>query len=311
MIREDVLLDKIIRAFGIEFDDASPFKLGNLDLLLKVDSFDWNLHMLPLLTLRRAGIKSVVSPVSDVLAKGGTPIAALLSLRVPRSFGEEHVQQLLAGVQEAAARYGLRVVGGDTDVAEEHPLRLDVFVAALLTGKYLGRKGARPGEIIAITGKVGLSAAIQAFSLDPGSIDCQLTNRDLEEYAWGNLPDTGAWLAAKEVVSASLDNSDGLALSLHYLSESSLVRLELEEIPLHPLLIDCFGERGALERALYYSGEEYNFIFTLPEEHEELLRKINATPIGRVRQGRGVYMRGYGEVKKFGWIGGVGYAEKI
>ena len=311
MLREDSLLERIIRFFGIELDDASLIRLGDLELLLKVDSFDWNLHMLPLLTLRRVGIKSVVAPVSDVLVKGGSPVAALLSLRVPRSFDEGRLHQLLAGVREAAEKYGLRVVGGDTDVAEESPLRLDVFVVARLTGRYLSRRGARPGDFIAITGRVGLAAAVQAFSLNPGEVGCQLADRHLEEYAWGNLPDPRAWLAVKEVVGASLDNSDGLALSLHYLSESSSIRLELEEIPLHPLLLECFGEERALERALYYSGEEYNFIFTLPEGHEELLRSINATPIGRVKQGGGVYLLGYGEVRKFGWVGGLGYAERI
>ena len=311
MLREDALLDGITRLFGIEFNDASLVQLGALELLLKVDSFDWDLHMLPLLTFRRVGIKSVVAPVSDVLVKGGAPVAALLSLRVPGSFNEEQLLQLLAGVREAGAKYGLRIVGGDTDVTEGGPLRLDVFVAALLVGRYLRRKDAKPGEILAVTGRVGLSAAVQAFSLNPGEVGCQLADRDLEEYAWGNLPDPGAWLAVKEAVGAALDNSDGLALSLHYLSESSGVRLELEEVPLHPLALECFGEKEALERALYHSGEEYNFVFTLPEEHEELLKLVNATPVGRVRQGKGVYLQGYGEVRKFGWVGGVGYAERL
>uniref|UniRef100_A0A7C4FCM3 Thiamine-monophosphate kinase n=1 Tax=Thermofilum pendens TaxID=2269 RepID=A0A7C4FCM3_THEPE len=311
MLREDVLLERITRFFGIEFDDASLIRLGDHELLLKVDSFDWSLHMLPLLTFRRVGIKSVVAPVSDVLVKGGAPAAALLSLRVPRSFGEEQLQQLLAGVREAAEKYGLRVVGGDTDVVEGDPFRLDVFVVARLTGKYLSRREAKPGDVIAITGRVGLSAAVQAFSLNPVEVRCQLTDGDLEEYAWGNLPDPRAWLAVKEVVKASLDNSDGLALSLHYLSESSAVRLELEEVPLHPLLLECFGEGEALERALYHSGEEYNFIFTLPEEREDLLERVNATLIGRVKQGKGVYLHGYGEVRKFGWVGGMGYAERL
>jgi len=311
VIREDKLLQSILPLFGIPNEDAALLELSEPGVVVKVDSFEAELHMFPFMDHRHAGIRAVIAPVSDVLVKGAYPKAALISLRVPRDMSEEAVQRLHRGVLEAASRYGLRVLGGDTDVAPGGSLRLDVFVIGTLKGKFLKRGGAKVGDLVAITGRVGLSAVMHAWAFSPQDIECSLRREDVEGFVWGNIPEPGRWLSYTSCVNSAIDNSDGLALSLHYLAEASGVKIVLSNVPLHARLVECFGEEKATTLALYYSGEEYNFIFTVPPECEDIIKTLGATVIGRVEEGRGVALEGGGEVSRFGWVGGVGYAERV
>lgn len=311
VIREDRLVQDILSLFEIDNEDAALLELEEAGVVLKVDSFESELHMLPTMSYRHAGVRAVISSVSDVLVKGAVPRAALVSLRVPQSLSEEVIRHLHTGLLEAASRYKLKILGGDTDVASSGPLRLDVFLLGVLRGKFLKRSGAKVGDLVAMTGRAGLSAVMYRWALSPWDIECKLRQEDIEEFVWGNIPEPASWLAIKDCINSSIDNSDGLALSLHYLAEASTVKVVVTHIPFHRRLIECFGEEKATSMALYYSGEEYNYIFTVPPECEDAVRKLGAAIIGRVEEGRGVVKEGDGEIKKFGWIGGAGYAERL
>lgn len=311
VVREDRLLEYILRLFAIENDDAAVLEVPEGSVVLKVDSFESELHLLPVLDHRQAGIRAVTSAISDVLVKGAAPKAALISLRVPRNIREESIHNLHEGILEAASRYGLKILGGDTDVAERGSLRLDVFVVGALRGRFLRRRGARAGDLVAITGKVGLSAVLHGLIFSPGSVNCRVRRDDVESFAWGNLPDPSSWLAVKDCITSATDNSDGLALSLYNIADASAVRIVLRTIPLHERLVECVGEETAVFKALYYSGEEYNFVFTVPPNCEEAVRRLGATVIGRVEEGEGVALEEGGEVRRFGWVGGAGYTERM
>lgn len=311
VIREDKLLQRILPLFGICNEDAALLELLEPNVVVKVDSFEAELHMLPFMDYRQSGIRAVVASVSDVLVKGAFPRAALVSLRVPQGLSEEVIQRLHRGLLEAASRYGLRILGGDTDIASEGSLRLDVFIVGALKGKFLRRSGARVGDLVAITGRVGLSAVLYGWAFSPRELRCPLRQKDIEEFVWGNIPEPTTWLSSTDCINSSIDNSDGLALSLHYLAEASSVRIVVENVPLHDRLVECYGEERATALALYRSGEEYNFVFTVPPECEDVVKRLGAKVIGRVEEGKGVAIEGGGEVSRLGWVGGAGYVERV
>jgi thiamine-monophosphate kinase len=105
------------------------------------------------------GWKALASNVSDIAAMGGEPRHALVSVSMPRTCDPERIRRLYDGLYACADRYGIAVVGGDTTSSPE---RLVVTVAlggAVEAGKAVTRAGARPGDLVFLTGPVGLSAA--------------------------------------------------------------------------------------------------------------------------------------------------------
>lgn len=302
-LREDGVIDLIARMGSLEIDDASWFSIGRSKVVVNVDAFDSEIHWLNTLTYREAGKRSVVASFSDVLVKGARPIGGLVSLRCPKFLDESFVEEVFEGVMEGLHVFGAELLGGDTDIAADDILRITtVGIGVSEDGKIIRRGGASVGEYLLMTGSVGRSSVLYSIHGRGGRV-CKAV--DTEDYLL-NIPSVDSWLSVKGYITSSIDNSDGLALSLHYLAEKSNVGIHLEDIPIFSGLLECLGFDEALENALYNSGEEYNFIFTVPEEYVgRVLSTIkNASVIGKIVEDMGVYLKNYGRVRREGWIGG-------
>lgn len=309
-LREDVVVDKVTSLLGLRKDDAAVLSLEETSLVVNVDSFESGIHLYPFLPPRIAGRRAAVGSISDVLVKGAKPLGILVSLRVPSTADLGFLEEFYRGLLEAGTRFGARILGGDTDVSSTCYLRVDVVAIGVSRGKVLHRWGAKPGELVAITGRVGISSVLYALS-SGGALSCNPGNSLVEEYGWGQLPEPATWLGIKELLTSAIDNSDGLALSLYYLAESSGVGIVVEELPVHAVAKECLPRERLVDAVLYASGEDYNFIFTFPEEAEEEVRKTGATIIGRVTEGEGVFLSDGRRVERKGWIGGPGYSPRL
>lgn len=302
----------IARAWGIfrrdpgellGFDDAQAVNVGGT-LVAKVDVFDETTDWLPGMTLGDVGWKATVAALSDVLVKGAKPLGVLLGLGLPEDSWDA-VDELYRGVEEACRELGAHVWGGDTNRSDH------IYLAVTAVGtaeRLVPRGGARPGDSVMVAGWGILSPVAYAVLLEnaplcPGAIDAV-------RRAYRPKPvNPEFWLSVARHVTASIDDSDGFALSLHYLAEASGVRLELDSLPMSPQLVECAEAwgRDPVELALYQGGEEYSFIFTAPEEGVELVLKeaekhgAQTQRIGRVVQGHGVHLRNYGEIERRGW----------
>jgi thiamine-monophosphate kinase len=309
VLREDTIIDWVTSQLGIQKNDAAFFEHDGIKIVINVDSFENTIHLYPFVPLRIAGRRAATGSLSDVLVKGAVPRGILTAIRVPVTMSIESYWEFYNGIIDVAKRYDLRILGGDTDIAETGSLRADIVVFGFTAGKIANRWGAKPGDLLAVSGRVGLSAILYYYYRQ-SSVSCSITREMLEEYGWGQLPKPAEWLALKENVHAAIDNSDGLALSLHYLAEASGVKLIIDHIPLHPLAEECVPKERILDEVLYNSGEEYNFIFTIPAEEESTVAKLGFTVIGKVEEGRGVYFRDGIEIKRIGWVGGAGYDKR-
>jgi thiamine-monophosphate kinase len=227
--------------------------------------------------------------VSDIVACGGLPRHALVSLGVPPHVADEQLDALYAGLAEAGRDFGFHVIGGNVSGANE--LFVDLFMTGH-TGRFVPRGGARPGDVLAVSGPLGGSAAGLEILGRGARNDAEraLVRRHLRPRARTDFAD-----ALRAAASAAIDISDGLSSELHHLAEASRVRLELEpaRIPLAPELRAYAVARpgDSLAWALR-SGEEYEVLFTYAPSDAPRFAKLGAVEIGTVRAGSGVFLDG-------------------
>ncbi len=239
-------------AQGIEHDAAAFGRLVvTQDALIEGVHFRFDL-----LGWRELGARAAAVNISDLAASGATPTALFVSLGLPPDTELADVLELYAGLNER----GVPVRGGDTTRAD----RVLLSVTALgLSDRVPGRAGAKPGDVVVVTGPLGAAgAAFRSGSLPP-------------------VPDRveeGKLLA--KVATAMLDVSDGLARDAGHIAERSGVRLviELERVPL--------AEGAELDDVGF--GEDYELLATTVSPRD-------LPVIGRVEEGTGVELTLGGE----------------
>jgi thiamine-monophosphate kinase len=216
-----------------------------------------------LLSWRDLGFRAAAVNISDLAACGADPIALIVTLGLP---GESHVADVVE-LYEGLNEPGVLVRGGDTTRAQSVLLSVTALGRA---ERVPGRAGARPGDLLVVTGPLGgAGAAFRAGRLIRPPIR-------LEE---------GRRLA--RVAAAMLDISDGLAADASRIAARSGCRLaiELERVPL---------VEGALLEDVSF-GEDYELLAATPDS-------LGFTVIGRCEEGSGVVVRLHGEpVELAGW----------
>jgi thiamine-monophosphate kinase len=216
--------------------------------------------------------------VSDLAAMGAAPRAALLAVEVPRHMDVGALTGFVRGFAAEGRRRGAPLVGGDVSAAPRFGATMTLL--GVLRGRAVTRTGARPGDILFVTGRLGATAAA-VRRLRAG----QRTRLPMP-------PDRlQAGLALAPIASAMLDVSDGLLQDLGHLCSASRVGavLELERLP----LASACGSTGRRGRVLAATGgEDYELLFTVSPARVARLADAQlgcaVTRIGTIHRGRGV-----------------------
>ena len=247
------------------WDDVMAVGLGDgRAAVLNTDMLVWETDIPRGMTHFQAARKAVVMNFSDLGAKGVRPLAFLASLGIPRGTTVEMIEEMAKGFEVGAREYGGYVIGGDTNEAS------DIVVSGVAIGvayerKLMKREGARPGDILATTGDFGDTAAAFKMLLEGRSAPEEHGDALLESvYTPRARINEGVALADSGSVSASIDSSDGLAVSLYDLSRSSGVGFRLVNLPISPRAA-AFAELHDLDPGdlALYGGEEYELVFTV------------------------------------------------
>lgn len=247
-------------------DDCAIFRPRGAaeDLLFTTDLFVENVHF------RReshraedAGWKALARGLSDIAAMGGEPRFCLVSLALAPWTDSRWLDRFYSGL----LRHGIPLAGGDLGHADQ--LACDIIVCgAVPRGTALRRDGARPGDGIYVSGRLGASA----LGLQTGR--GAAWKRHLRPEPRLAL---GRFLRERIHASAAMDLSDGISLDLRRLCTASGVSAEISAPP---------GFRGAtLEQALH-GGEDYELLFTARGDVPDDFEGIPLTRIGTIRKGR-------------------------
>lgn len=267
------------------------------DVVVTADALVEGVHFLPDDPLSTVARKLFRVNASDLIAKGSVPIGALLTLIWPSSRPTEQIAQFAAGLA-AEQENGFALLGGDT-VSTPGPLS----VSLTMIGRPLGargpvlRTGARPGDVVAVTGVIGDGYLGLQARLD------QLDDLTPEDRAALSLayqvpqPPFGVEAAIARHATAALDVSDGLIADAGHLARRSGVRLEITAgaVPFSDPVrrwLDRAAERPLALGALLTGGDDYQTLFAAPANAIERMRaeapEVAITVIGRCTTGQGV-----------------------
>ena len=272
-------------------DDVAAFQMSRLkQVVLKTDMLVGSTDVPPGMTLRQAARKAVVATVSDFAAKGVQPRGLLVSLDLSPPVSRTTVNEIASGLVRGAEEYHCRIIGGDT--SETDDLVIDcVGFGFAETGKILRRDGAKPGDIVAVTGDFGKTTAGLRILLGkrrrwPRRFS-KLVRCVLHPSA---RLETGLKLAHTGFVNSSIDSSDGLAWSLHEIARLSNVNVVVETIPIaRDVEVFAKEERLSAEALALFGGEEYELIVTIQKNRFARVKRVvpSLLRIGAVEKGGG------------------------
>jgi thiamine-monophosphate kinase len=245
------------------------------------------------------GWKCLARAVSDIAAMGGVPRCFLLSLAISEPSTGRWLDDFLAGLRRASRKFACPMAGGDTTKCAEILINVTV-VGEVRAGGALRRSGARPGDTIYVSGRLGeAEAGLQRLRTAKGRVNAKDPLLRKHLYPEPRLS-LGAFLAGNRLASSMMDLSDGLSSDLPKLCAASKVgaRIEAGLLPAvrltHFDVLHDLNRQSAAAALALDGGDDYELLFTVgPEKAKHLPESYDGvalTPIGEVRRGRTILL---------------------
>jgi thiamine-monophosphate kinase len=271
-------------------DDAAVLRPApGEDLVATVDAVVEGVHFDRRFAPADIGWKALAVNLSDLAAMGARPVGALVALGLPRGTPAATVRGVARGLGACARGFDTPVVGGNVTRADALSLTVTVL-GAVPEGRALLRSGARPGDVVAVTGTIGDAA----LGLAPGA-PAALARRQRRP-----TPRIAAGRALRPLVRAAIDVSDGLVQDLGHLCRASGVgaRIGAADLPLSEAYRRAARRLADPLAAALGGGEDYELVVALPPANLAAARAaaarvgVSLTAVGRFVRGRGVRVVG-------------------
>ena len=241
-------------------DDAAAVDIGDSYLVISTDLITKADHVPDGMSSWQIGWTVAAVNYSDIAAMGAKPIGMVAAFALPPDMAFKNLEEIMRGIQDCSTFVGGGVLGGDTKESSELMIT-GTAIGVVRKDQILLRRGARPGNLLAVTGKIGMAAA-GYISLKDGPVSRSLVRSLLEP-----IPKVkeGMALASTGAVTSCMDITDGLAFSVHQLSEASNVsfKIDLHAIPTDKEVISVSETHDEkLEDLLLYFGGDYELLFS-------------------------------------------------
>ncbi len=282
-------------ALGLSDDAAFLTPPPGCDLVLKTDAVVGGIHFFPEDAAHTVASKALRVNLSDLAAKGATPLGFLLSLALPSDIDDAWLTDFAAGLRGDALLYNCPLFGGDT-VRTAGPVVVSVaMVGSVPEGAMVRRAGARPGDRVFVSGSIGdaaLGLALRkgaAWPLDAGQRQHLMSRYLLPQ------PRNALAEAVRTHASAAMDVSDGLAGDLAKLARVSQVAatIDVASVPLSGAAQAAIGADPAMLDTALTGGDDFEILCTVPPARAGSFRAaaqaagVAVTDIGAIEAGEG------------------------
>ncbi|MFT3808650.1 MAG: thiamine-phosphate kinase [Micropepsaceae bacterium] len=283
-------------AFGLKDDAAMLAPPGDHRLVVTADAIVEGVHFLHDDPPNQIAQKLLRVNLSDLAAKGATPLGYLLTCAFPPDIGERWIAAFARGLKADQKHFGLNLLGGDT-VSTPGPATFSVTMFGAAKGRaMLRRAGAKPGDLLCVTGTIGDGGLGLTELLKPHAGLSASQRRFLIARYRLPQPRNRIGPLLHGIASAALDVSDGLVQDVEHLAKQSGVRavIDLASVPLSPAARALEKTDPDIRHAAIGAGDDYEIAFTVPPKRLKSLKsaaeksRIRVTIVGRVEKGAGV-----------------------
>jgi len=261
--------------------DCGVVEWGEDYLVVTTDVVNAKTHIPPGASAQQIGWYATAVNLSDIAAAGARPLGFVAALSMPASTDVEFLRGLAQGIEECVREFGIAVLGGDTKEADILSIA-GTALGRVRKDRILLRTGARPGDLIVVTGDLGRAGHAAKMLENPSVLRSEALTQLLRPYP--RVFD-GMFFSDSGAVTSCMDLSDGLGASLAQMAAMTKLSYQIDEASL-PLYrgLGSLLPAVAKDLALYYGGD-YELLATVrPEAFETLLvRYAGAHPKERHR----------------------------
>ena len=283
-------------------DDAAALAgSGDDAVVFASDAMVESVHFdLAFMTPADVGWRLTCANLSDLAAMGAEPWAAVISIAAPRATAAAYIDEFFRGASGLARKEGLALVGGDVVASPAHLFFAMAILGKAPGGKVLTRAGASPGDLLLISGELGLAQA--GLHVLAGEGECRPAAASAATARYRRPTprlELGRLLRERVPQAAVIDTSDSLAESVAHVARASAVgvTVEAESLPLAEAARDVAASRG--EDAVAYAaaaGEDFELLFTCAPARAAAVTKaagrtrVRVTRIGTITEAAGSVM---------------------
>ncbi len=284
MISESFIIDKYLRPLSKNFkdslnlsDDAAVLKnLKNKNFIISVDNFIYGVHCPKFINISHAVKRAILVAISDLSAMAAKPYCIFLSITLNKSLNVQLLEDLSLGIKKALYLTKTELAGGDL-CSSKGPISFSVTaVGESKKIKTLRRKGAKPGELLCVTGNIGdAKIGLDNLIRNKVKINSQLNDYFVRKFL---IPPFRSkfTIDASKYISSCIDISDGLIEDASKLAKNSNCGLEffLKDIPFSIKAKKLIKNTSLSARDLLNAGDDYELAFSINHDKIKNLKDI-------------------------------------